>query len=57
MRYHKHTVARPLRTPLRLLAAVALTLALAVSPGTGRKNKSALVGAPLDADVNEEGRR
>lgn len=45
-----------LRIPLLLLAALALTLALAMSPGTGRRNsKSPMVGAPLDADVNEEG--
>lgn len=54
----EHIMAGPLRTPLLLLAAVALTLALAVavSPGTSRRNaKSSLVGGALDADVNEEG--
>ncbi|XP_008708214.1 cystatin-C-like [Ursus maritimus] len=45
-------MAGPLRTPLLLLAA----LAVAVSPGTSRRNaKSSLVGGELDADVNEEG--
>ncbi|KAF3824594.1 cystatin-C [Mirounga angustirostris] len=46
------------RTPLLLLAALALTLALAlaVSPETNRRTpKSTLVGGVLDADVNEEG--
>lgn len=48
----EHIMAGPLRTPLLLLAA----LAVAVSPGTSRRNaKSSLVGGALDADVNEEG--
>ncbi|XP_025732762.1 cystatin-C [Callorhinus ursinus] len=51
-------MAGPLRTPLLLLASLALTLALAVAvnPGTSPRNaKSTLVGGALDADVNEEG--
>ena len=51
-------MAGPLRTPLLLLAALALTLALAlaVSPGTSRRSaKSSFVGGTSDADVNEEG--
>ncbi|XP_032727942.1 cystatin-C-like [Lontra canadensis] len=51
-------MAGHLRTPLLLLAALALTQALAVAlgPGASRKNgKSPMVGGLLDADVNEEG--
>ncbi|XP_004754149.1 cystatin-C [Mustela nigripes] len=51
-------MAGHLRTPLLLLAALALTLALAVDlgPRASRKNgKSPMVGGLLDADVNEEG--
>ncbi|XP_034506081.1 cystatin-C-like [Ailuropoda melanoleuca] len=46
-------MAGHLRTPLLLLAALALTLA--VSPGTSRRNaKSLLLGGVFDADVNED---
>ncbi|XP_045837738.1 cystatin-C [Meles meles] len=51
-------MAGHLRTPLLLMAALALTLAVsvAVGPGASRKSsKSPMVGGLSDADVNEEG--
>uniref|UniRef100_A0A8C3WW79 Cystatin C n=1 Tax=Catagonus wagneri TaxID=51154 RepID=A0A8C3WW79_9CETA len=43
------------RTPLLLLAALVLALALAVSPVAGQGHKNRLLGGLIDADVNEEG--
>ncbi|VCX42534.1 unnamed protein product, partial [Gulo gulo] len=49
-------MAGHLRTPLLLLAALALTLAVAAGPGASRKTgKSPLVGGLSDADASEEG--
>lgn len=49
-------MAGSLRTPLLLLAALTLALALAVSPAVGASpSKPHRVGGLLDADVNEEG--
>ncbi|XP_057559954.1 cystatin-C-like [Hippopotamus amphibius kiboko] len=44
------------RTPLLLLAALAVVLALAVSPAAGQgPQKRRLVGGLMEADVNEQG--
>ncbi|KAF6284217.1 cystatin C [Rhinolophus ferrumequinum] len=49
-------MAGSLRTPLLLLAALTLALALAMSPTVGASpSKLHRVGGLLDADVNEEG--
>ncbi|KAM9059495.1 cystatin-C-like [Megaptera novaeangliae] len=44
------------RTPLLLLASLALALALAVSPAAGQgPRKKGMVGGLMEADVNEKG--